>query len=464
MTKKRISYGLIFFSLVLLFQPNILIVDFLPDFLACFLLAAFFARGEDSIPGFSEAKRSLSLLGVLGLLKFAGLALIVLVRSKNTSDYDILALVCTLFGAAEILLSVIAANRSFRALFHLGERTDASALLSYRGRDAERLRVLTIVFAAVKCAAYIFPQFFALSRVNENGTVNAVSDAYPAVLMISMLVALTFGIVWLVQMIGYVRSVKAEGKLDEAISSLSAEQAPDLTAERAAGRRLRGVFTFGILLSFLSPDLIFEDLNEINLLPHPLFAAALTALAFLIARASGAEKKLTLGVLSAGGCYLLFSAVCYALGCVFYPRYKYPALGLSEERFLRDMASGEAGKFYRSVEVFALLEALALCALAVLLGVLLLRLTKRNDYPKAKIWAYIGSLILLGGAKCAKVFLDGNVRLENLVEGDGTTAAVVTSPLPWFGTVVFVLTAVFILASILFWNDLKTELTDRNDL
>ena len=128
------------------------------------------------------------------------------------------------------------------------------------------------------------------------------------------------------------------------------------------------------------------------------------------------------------------------------------------------MASGEAGKFYRSVEVFALLEALALCALAVLLGVLLLRLTKRNDYPKAKIWAYIGSLILLGGAKCAKVFLDGNVRLENLVEGDGTTAAVVTSPLPWFGTVVFVLTAVFILASILFWNDLKTELTDRNDL
>ena len=76
-----------------------------------------------------------------------------------------------------------------------------------------------------------------------------------------------------------------------------------------------------------------------------------------------------------------------------------------------------------------------------------------------KAAVYIASMILAGAAKCVNILLDGNVRLETLIEGDGTTAAVVTSPVPWFGTVAFALTVIYIFISLLFFGSMKEELT-----
>ena len=47
---RRSSFGLVVFALILLFNPNINLIDALPDFIAYFILAKVFLPAADSAP------------------------------------------------------------------------------------------------------------------------------------------------------------------------------------------------------------------------------------------------------------------------------------------------------------------------------------------------------------------------------------------------------------------------------
>ena len=54
--KQKSIYKTVIFSLIFLFNPNISVIDILPDFIAYFLLARAFLYAADRAPHFEEAR------------------------------------------------------------------------------------------------------------------------------------------------------------------------------------------------------------------------------------------------------------------------------------------------------------------------------------------------------------------------------------------------------------------------
>ena len=127
---KKKFYSLLIFSLVFLLNPNINVIDVMPDFISWFILARLFERAADSAPYFEEARAGFIKLGYINLAKIIGLLIIFFVKSRDTSDNNIFALVSLSFAAVELLYLFPTVKNIFLALFHLGERTEASALIS----------------------------------------------------------------------------------------------------------------------------------------------------------------------------------------------------------------------------------------------------------------------------------------------------------------------------------------------
>ena len=127
----RIGAGLLTLALITLINPNINVFDFLPDFIGFFILAKFFERASVSVPYFEEARVDFLRLAYVSIAKIPAFILITFVRGQNTLDNDILCLASVSFAAIEIILTVKAARNIFKALFYLGQRSDASALISY---------------------------------------------------------------------------------------------------------------------------------------------------------------------------------------------------------------------------------------------------------------------------------------------------------------------------------------------
>ena len=96
---KNVKYGWLIFALIMLFNPNLQLIDILPDFIGFFILAKFIERAADAAPYFEEARAAFVKLGYISLAKIPALFVIVLVRSKNTLDNDIIALFAEIVNA-----------------------------------------------------------------------------------------------------------------------------------------------------------------------------------------------------------------------------------------------------------------------------------------------------------------------------------------------------------------------------
>ena len=69
-TRKKLSFGLIIFSVILLFNTNIGIFDLLPDAVAYVILARQFKRASERAPFFAEACDAFKKLATVTLLKY----------------------------------------------------------------------------------------------------------------------------------------------------------------------------------------------------------------------------------------------------------------------------------------------------------------------------------------------------------------------------------------------------------
>ena len=69
MKKKRNYYLRIGAALVLLCNPNIHVIDILPDFIAYFIIFSLLSEAADLAPHFAQARDSAKKLALIGLFK-----------------------------------------------------------------------------------------------------------------------------------------------------------------------------------------------------------------------------------------------------------------------------------------------------------------------------------------------------------------------------------------------------------
>jgi len=455
--KKKNKIPLIIFSLIILFNPYIKVVDILPDFIAYFIIAKLLERPADSAPYFEETRVGAVRLAWISLLKIPAFMLIVFIRSHNTLDSDVYAMATLIFAAVELIFTIPMINNLFSALFYLGERGNASALItpfplgkgSKRTLRPEDLRGYTILFVTAKSVLSVIPELLLLSRTTSSGVLMPapLAKMYPWGLIISLAAVITLGIIWIVRSKHYINAIASEGGFGEALSQLARSDSEKKFETKVMQRRIkRALYLFVIAAIFTFP-LALKDTNNVNVFPGFLF----TGISLISLFSLKTAKKIYPALLSTGIANMLFSLLYLISSAIFHANFDYIDL----------VSNKAASAAYVPIMIFAFLELASFAAYSVFLFIGLKTYvfahtgteTDSERYGKTekayhkgilkKCVAFIVLLSVLSTIKCINVFITRNISVINSAVGN-RPVAIAASPIPWLGTLICFLAIFFI--------------------
>ena len=473
-TTRKKFYALLTASFVFLFNPNITIVDIMPDFIAWFILARLFERAANSAPHFEEARVCFVRLGWLNLAKIPAFILVMFVRSSDVFDNNIYALASFSFAVGEFLLIIPAVKNIFAGLFHLGERTDALSLIAplksarHRELSADSVKEFTYFFVICKTVLYALPDLFLLTRVSDRGIILAFSSYYPYVLVLSQILGFTVGTVWLIRIRKYARAVFCEGKFNDALDTFAREDAYAEFEKRTKLRSINRVMLLLTIAALSTIKLIFNSfdgdigaLNGINLLPHFIYGFTMLFAVFILRK----HAKVSNITLLLGALYSLVATVGYILSVRFYWSYDLDNLANADYATKADAAAA-----YRLVEIFSVIEFALAAAFLVFVAFALKSFVLTNTglspdsdrYHKMekefhsslirRSYVLSGLGILVAAMKCAYVFTNTRVQTFFTEEGIFTTSIV-----PWFHLAVNIAAIAYIVFTVYHTSTLKDE-------
>ena len=336
--KNRIfPIGLILASLWFFFNPNISIVDILPDCIGCALILLALRRVDTIIPYFGDAQDSFRKLLYVTLSKIPALLILLTLSQERVS----ITLFSLSFAILELLFAIPAFSALFEGFFYLGQRFDCSAAISRSPviPAPERLKRITLIFLSVKAAASTLPEFgFLFSYDPLTGTGFTMSVRLYLLLAGALAVAvLFFGILWLTFLRRYFSGIR-----DDAAFSVFNREVALLTRKKEYSRLRIGLPHF----LFAAGAVLCVDpiLDNVEVIPDALSMLAFLAAAFCLPIRKGKKERLLPIVFPAAGFVstILFSTFRSA----FYASY-------TDSDITR---IGEAGAAYLPVMIFSALS------------------------------------------------------------------------------------------------------------
>ncbi len=472
---KSISFSKIVLSLVLLFNVNIGIVDLLPDAIAFFILAGEFKYAASRAPFFAEACDAFKKLGFIAILKYPA-AIISAMSGSGGAGNDMAALFSLTFSAFEIVYAIKAVGYIFDALYRLGERTSAVALIkpfrvaggSYM--SCETLKFFTYLLTVEKCIFQAIPDMFRLTRIAEDGfTVITISSGYPISILFTQFFGTIIGVFWLVIFIKYVSAIKAEGNYDDAVDSLVLPDDALRIEKKEKLTSLLSLLSTTVIASIFTLEIRFLNSDNINLVPHTIYGVILVAVAIKLFRLSDSTSRL----------FTLISAGCYAVSTVFYYVFETRFLYYFGYESLADI--DKIPPEYVVVEVLAVVEALLLILTLIGVGVQIRRIILTHtgmalgssDYSQADkkyhrillitntVHVVLGCLFAL--LRCAGVFSQASYTTDVVDRNEATVGAelpniIYIPSLEWISTVCAIICIAYIGLTIYFTSNLKDEI------
>ena len=467
-TDSKRFYNLLILSAVFLTNPNINIIDIMPDFVAWFILAKLFERAADSAPYFEEARSSFLKLAWINLAKIPAFFLMITIRSKDTLDNNVFALFSLSFCAIELIFLLPAIKNLFTALFHLGERTDANSLITpirspfSKGRtiSPDSLKECTYFFFICKGILNFIPDMFMLTSFNDRGTPIAISKNYPYVFAISIIFAIAIAVIWFNRIKKYATAIYEEDKFFEALDFMALEGSSFYAQRKTELRTTLFALTMLSATTLFTLELSFDNLSGINVLPHFIYGLLLIITVHIFNK----NIKIGFSTYLCGVFYVAASIISYAFSVLFLSNYAYLDI-------LDDKAAESS---YLKVEISGVVEFVFLVIFLIAIyreikkfihtrtGILP---TNENygtidaDYHKSlnnqnKILCALG--ILAGAAKCVNLFFNSDVQIL-FTSG----SAITTSSVPWFNLLVQATAIVYILFSFYFSSVLKDEVKEK---
>ena len=460
---KNRSFGIIV-ALIFLINPNINMIDILPDFIAYFLLYSIISKSALIVPYFDEAKRAFKNLGIVTLVR---IPCMFIVFTNMHTGRDIVPLFTLIFAVIEGVLLFSAITNSLDGLFYLGQRSDADALLSgsrifgYR-LNSDGVRTFTLFVFFAKCAFNVLPEFCLLSTYNSR-LLRILSTAYPILLVTSIMIVWFLGVVWFVSAIQYITKVNRTCNLHEAIVSMAGEERLAVIEIKERTRSITNYLTLLAIASLFSFDIAFDNTNGINILPRFIFV-----LVYLIS-AGGLRYSLGLkiGLTVTSVFYTVVSLLNHYCTILFKDNYE-----------MLDLLERDAAILaYLPIKILSVFELLLFIAFSVLMLIGFVKFIKnhtgiskdsevysrvdavyhRKMIFKSFILFTLGMLINFG--KCLSVFLKANVTVIHTHSG-----MIVTSAAPWLDFLLIIMSVVLVGYSFYFLSTVKSDVKFKYDV
>ncbi|MBE6536503.1 MAG: hypothetical protein E7673_00980 [Ruminococcaceae bacterium] len=465
---KNVKFGWLIFAFVMIFNPNIQLIDVLPDFIGFFILAKFISRAADAAPYFEEARSNFIKLAYISLAKIPALIIITLVRSKNLHDNDIIALFALVFATVELLYLIPAIKNFFDALLYLGERGNVPSLIKSDSLiSTDALRSFTYAFVVFKAILCTVPEFLKLTRSVDIGSLSSVSSSryYPWAILMSLLIGFAIGGIWLVRVIRFSVKVRREGRFYSTLAEIATVNSYEEYEKKVYARFVNLTFLFFILSAIFSVDLTFSDYNDINLLPS-FISGIFFSLGLIRLIECVKNKKLMITAISASVLYNTSAIIKWGYEIAYLDKFSYADLF----RHYSKTANAE----YLKIQIASVFEFVFYIALTVVFYLAMKSYTqkklgkwhedtnpevKKRYYKEINVKTVVLTVITLfvGLVSFVNVFVQGNVKILFTNATDVTMPALFVPTLPWFGLVITVASIIYSFYSVYYFNFIKDE-------
>lgn len=220
---KCLGLSSIVWAFVFLFNPNLNIVDILPDFIGYAIICAALSKIADMNEDIATASKGFVRALFADIVKFVCI-FFVFATSNPEEKNTLLLLVAFVFEVVELLLLIPAFKALFSGLIQLGYKFENKAVLGRkntisRKNYTEKIAALTYTFLIVKALACVLPEFAVLSThsYDELSASTFLYDYIGLLRSFALFVGLIVGIVWLCGMVKFFRRVSKDSVFTEAL-------------------------------------------------------------------------------------------------------------------------------------------------------------------------------------------------------------------------------------------------------
>lgn len=452
------TYPLIILSLVFLFNPNINLIDILPDCIAYALLILIIGGFASTVPYLAECKGALVKLFVLTLVKIPAFSVM---YSNMKYGSDIVPLFTLSFAVLEFLLIRSATKNLFRTLSYVGERTDCTSVRENfkvskrKSISPEALEKITVIYFLIKGILNVIPEILLLSK-EDFMLRRELMDAYPAALVLSVLASLIIGIIWLRYAIRFVKAIHQSGDFGNAIRTIDSYVRPETSTAEKLSKRLTDSLTLLAISSIFIFDVSFQNFGGYNILPH--FIYGIVLFCSVVNLTQNKLHKQLLVTFASG--FSLAAIVNQSQTARFFSLYEYAELTYSQY----------AKADYVPIKISAIAETAFILATIVMTSIILVNFIKEyteispsdpdyrptNKREHNRLIRNTLPLMVISGAinvlKCVNVFLKEHVKI---ISTDAHIEGIPTSSAPALSTVIFLLSIVFVIYSFVVTSTLK---------
>lgn len=348
LSEKKFPKPLLIVAVLMLFNPNINILDPLPDFIGHFIIAKSLVHAARRVPFFEEARLGFLKLALISIAKYPAFLLMVMIRGGNTLDNDVITLFSFSFSVIEIIFTLKAVNDLFSGISYLGARTGAESVIG-KNPTSEWLKTFTTVFAVLKCALYALPEFLLLSTTVDAGSPSTMMPEarfYPIVLIGAQVIGYAVGLAWAAFFIRYLKGISESGEFYPSVMSLTDEK-----KESEINRKIKldkvlsalKLLPYGALLTF---EFTLDKFNNTNILPA--FISGFLILAAVKKLSTFKTSVLDLCLLFSGIAYSLFSLAVWFVSIHYHDNFSHAEIALYRE----------ADAMFRTYALLSIAEAL----------------------------------------------------------------------------------------------------------
>ncbi len=323
--KKRINFTAIGLSMIFLFNPNINIIDLLPDFIGYILLCMALTPLADMNDTLADAASGFKKMILIDAVKIVAL-LWVFGISVTTERNSSLMLWSFTFGLLELIFVIPSFINLFKGILELGylyenKSVVGNKVLGRKKNYTDKIRSLTVIFVALKAIMSFLPELSDLSSTQYSENLGFV-DMYRYIgimRVFAFIPVLIVGIVWVFKVIAYFGRIARDTVFVSALEELYSQR---VGTKRGLFVKRNVAISFVILLTALFFSFDFR-LENVNVLPDFLCAVLLIAFFVSIAKQTKINVKPSIIVASI---YLAVSAWTYYCEFSFFDNYSFGAV------------------------------------------------------------------------------------------------------------------------------------------
>ncbi len=328
--KNIILWGRIITAIIFFCNPNIGIVDILPDFIGYILLVTALSKVAAIDDRIGEAQALFTRLIYITALRFASLFVVFGVIPLSDQNMSLL-LFAFVFDVLELLTLLPAVAKLFDGIFYLSDRHDGEAAYIKKGRFnsktiTEKSKTTIIVFAFAKAFFGTLPEFSSLSGQGWDESIWGQLHLFTGLFRVfGIIISLVFGVVFLTKLLKYVIVLKKDITLWDNLQAVYYETVSSRTDYIA---RRSAIIAFGYFgaAAFFTLDF---NLDGYNIIPDAL--TALCVIAGLITIRKHITKWKLTAVMS--GCFGILSLVQTVLEYTFASEFIIEEIDITPEAY-----------------------------------------------------------------------------------------------------------------------------------